>query len=559
VPSKPRLLVLDRGPSTLADLEPGLSAQFDLVLVHSVANALAELRESPVAGLLVAGSMFPGLRWAGLMLQADEVLDAIADGVAVIDASGQALWANPAFWELVGDNRTATAAESLRAASLSEPGGGSFQLEDASRPGGTVLKFAGPRFIRVSRSPLSGEGPGDAPTVLLTRDVTDEVMQQQKLVAIHQAGEQLADLTPEDLGQLSRDDREDLLRYHILQHMKDILGQNTLEVRVREPGTDRLLPLVTVGMTRQAEGRELFAHAEGNGVTGYVAATGKPYLCEDTTTDPLYLEGAEDTRSSLTVPLLNHGEVIGTLNVESATPNAFRDRDRQFLEIYARSVASALNTLELLDAEQRQAAWRSVEAFNRELALPLDGILNDATSVLDRYGGHDEDILARLHHLLACAREIRTLIPKVGSSLVPGGPGRDDRPPRLAGVRILLVDADEAVRRSAHVLLGQEGAIIETAALGHEALALARQASYSVALVDIRLPDLDGFETFTRLREVQPDLPVILMTGFGYDPSHAIVKARQAGMLTALYKPFRADRLYEVVEQVARPAGSVGS
>jgi DNA-binding NtrC family response regulator len=100
---------------------------------------------------------------------------------------------------------------------------------------------------------------------------------------------------------------------------------------------------------------------------------------------------------------------------------------------------------------------------------------------------------------------------------------------------------------------------VETAAAGHEALALARQASYAAALVDIRLPDLDGFESYTRLREIQPDLPVILMTGFGYDPSHALVKARQAGMLTALYKPFRADRLIEAVEQVIRPGGPVGS
>ncbi len=71
-------------------------------------------------------------------------------------------------------------------------------------------------------------------------------------------------------------------------------------------------------------------------------------------------------------------------------------------------------------------------------------------------------------------------------------------------------------------------------------------------MVDIRLPDLDGFETFRRLREVQPGVPIILMTGFGYDPSHSIVKARQEGLQTVLYKPFRADRLMEAVEQAMR-------
>jgi DNA-binding NtrC family response regulator len=71
-------------------------------------------------------------------------------------------------------------------------------------------------------------------------------------------------------------------------------------------------------------------------------------------------------------------------------------------------------------------------------------------------------------------------------------------------------------------------------------------------MVDIRLPDLDGYEVFRRLRQVQPGVPIILMTGFGYDPTHSIVKARQEGLQTVLYKPFRADRLMEAVEQALR-------
>jgi DNA-binding response OmpR family regulator len=63
---------------------------------------------------------------------------------------------------------------------------------------------------------------------------------------------------------------------------------------------------------------------------------------------------------------------------------------------------------------------------------------------------------------------------------------------------------------------------------------------------------MDGFETFKRLREIQPSVPIILMTGFGWDPTHSIVKARQEGLQTVLYKPFRADRLMEAVEQALR-------
>jgi CheY-like chemotaxis protein len=178
--------------------------------------------------------------------------------------------------------------------------------------------------------------------------------------------------------------------------------------------------------------------------------------------------------------------------------------------------------------------------------------------VLDRYAGHDEDIIARLRHLLYRAREIRSLIHKAGSTIVPQPKQTRAVPaPRLAGARLLVVDADEAIRRSAHHLLGCQGANVETARDAHEAIALMRQAPYSAALVDIRLPDLDGYEAFKRLREVQPNVPIILMTGFGWDPTHSIVKARQDGLQTVLYKPFRADRLMDAVEQALRTTSTV--
>jgi DNA-binding response OmpR family regulator len=335
--------------------------------------------------------------------------------------------------------------------------------------------------------------------------------------------------------------------------MKDLLGLDYIEIRLLDKATGRLVPLLSEGMSPLAANRELMARKEGHGVTGFVAATGQSYVCPDTTKDALYIEGAAGARSSLTVPLVYHGTVIGTLNVESPQANKFDDRDRQFVEIYGRNIASALNTLELLQAEKESTASASVQAISREVALPLDDIITDATTALDRYAGHDEDIIARLRHLLYRAREIRGIIHKVGSSIVPQ-PKRITAAPaaRLSGTRILVVDSDEGIRRSAHHLLGIQGATVETARDAHEALALMRQTAYSTALVDIRLPDMDGYEIYRRLRDIRTQVPIILMTGFGYDPTHSIVKARQEGLQTVLYKPFRAERLMEAVEQALR-------
>ena len=52
-------------------------------------------------------------------------------------------------------------------------------------------------------------------------------------------------------------------------------------------------------------------------------------------------------------------------------------------------------------------------------------------------------------------------------------------------------------------------------------------------------------------------MPLVLMTGFGYDPGHSIVKARQAGLQAVLYKPFRLDQLLDTVETVMRRSGPV--
>ena len=558
VAEKPQLLVIERDTPSDPSARAHLSDHYEVVAVRTMARALVLLREQKFAGVYVDTAQLSAVRWAGVLIQADEILEAIADGVAVVTPDLKIIWANPEFHSFSDPAGKVLGNQFYRALGNPEilgPDPCPFKTAVATKaPANSALRIESNRYLKVTVTPVFDASDILTHLIALTREITDETQQQLKVNAIHKAGDELAELTPDELVELGVEERTDLLKFNIVRHMKDLMGLDFIEIRLLDRVSGKLTPLLTEGMTPIAAKRELYAQTEGNGVTGYVAATGQSYLCPDTTSDKLYLEGAAGARSSLTVPLTYHGTVIGTLNVENAQPKAFDDRDRQFLEIYARNVASALNTLELLQAEKFNVATASVEAISRELALPLDDILTDATTILDRYAKHDDDISARLRHLLLRAREIRSLIQKVGTAIVPeqrrpGGSG----PLRLASSRILVVDADEAIRRSAHQLLGTQGATVETACDALKAIALAREAHYSAALVDIRLPDLDGYETFKRLRDIQPGVPIILMTGFGYDPTHSIVKARQEGLQTVLYKPFRADRLLEAVEQALRP------
>ena len=331
--------------------------------------------------------------------------------------------------------------------------------------------------------------------------------------------------------------------------------------------TGELIPLLEVGMLAEAAARKLYASTSGNGVTGFVAATGKSYICEHTLEDPLYLEGVEGARSSLTVPLILHDQVIGTLNVESPEGGAFTESDLQFLEIFARSVAVALNTLELLAAEKASTAAASVEAIHSAVALPVDVILNDAVNIMERYIGHEPDVVERLHRILRNARDIKQVIQKVGQSLSPTQAqpvsGLTESRPKLVGRRILVVDDDESVRSAAHALLERYQCVVETAHDGYEACLMVRNlvggSAYDVIIADIRLPDMSGYELMIKLVDMMQQVPMVLMTGFGYDPGHSIVKARQAGLQHVLYKPFRLDQLVSIVESTIDAANSFDS
>jgi CheY-like chemotaxis protein len=317
-------------------------------------------------------------------------------------------------------------------------------------------------------------------------------------------------------------------------------------------------------MDPEAAVRVLYALPQNNGVTGFVAATGKSYLCEDTTEDPLYLQGVRDAKSSLTVPLVLHDEVIGTFNVESLQARAFTESDLQFLEIFSRDVAVALNTLELLAAEKFGAAAESIEAIHSAVALPVDEILNDAVNVMERYIGHEPEVVERLQGILRNARDIKQVIQKIGQKMAPAQAHpqvtETEQKTLLHGRRILVIDADENTRTAAHNLLERYGCVVETAHDGIEALSMVRMmidGEYAVIISDIHLPDMNGYDFMLKLKEMMDPVPLILMTGFGYDPEHSIVKARQAGLKAVLYKPFRLDQLISNVELIIKSPDAI--
>jgi CheY-like chemotaxis protein len=535
----------------------------DVVTADSLEDGLQLLQQDEFSGVFLLGKA-PAA--AGCLLEAGGLIEQLPDGVVLLSPRLEILWANNRFRELAGRSGSVTGLnfyEAFGSPEILGPDFCPFHTALGSRGCARSTLHVGEKsYFTVDAKPVFEHDELETPAylVVIVRDVSQEILQRQKLNAIYHAGLELGDLTPEEILQMPFGDRIELLKSKILHYTQDLLEFETVEIRLVDKRTKRLEPLLADGMQPDAEKRTLFAEPQGNGVTGFVAATGKSYLCEDTQNDPLYLPGAKGARSSLTVPLILHDEVLGTFNVESPRPGAFDDNDLQFLELFSREVAVALNTLELLAAEKMTTATESTERILREVADPVDEILNDAAWLLERYIGHDPDVCDRLQRMLKRTREIKQLIHKVGAAIAPPvkhvpGPQRQIKP-ELLHKRILVVDSDESVRRAAHELLERVGCDVETAHNGEEAFLMVRRFPYDAVIADIRLPDMTGFDCVKHLREIKTKLPLILMTGFGYDPSHSIVKARQMGLQSVLYKPFRRDQLMTEVEKAV--AGSKG-
>jgi CheY-like chemotaxis protein len=277
-----------------------------------------------------------------------------------------------------------------------------------------------------------------------------------------------------------------------------------------------------------------------------VAATGESYLCRDTASDPLYIEGSPGAGSSMTVPLKYHDEVIGTLNVESPRPNGFGPEDLQFTELFSREIAAALHTLDLLTAQQFCTAAQSIDAISKRIALPVDDVLGSAAVLLKKLGG-DEESAEHLRRILAGARAVKDSVKTVARDMAAESDGPAGETP-LAGKRVLVVDPDERIRKSAHLLLGRLGAEAETTGTASEGVALLTDAPFDAVLLDIKPPDMGGYEAYRRLREAREQgPPIAMMAVFGYDAGHAIVKARQDGMKHVIFKPFRQEQLVNAV------------
>jgi DNA-binding NtrC family response regulator len=114
---------------------------------------------------------------------------------------------------------------------------------------------------------------------------------------------------------------------------------------------------------------------------------------------------------------------------------------------------------------------------------------------------------------------------------------------------ILIVDDDDDFRFSMSRMLELHSYKVLTAVSGEDALKVARNKTIHMAFVDIKMKEMDGLATSLKLKEINPDIQIVLMTGYRDEVKSLIDAAIQNGALKCLYKPFKLADVREMVNQ----------
>jgi two-component system response regulator FixJ len=121
----------------------------------------------------------------------------------------------------------------------------------------------------------------------------------------------------------------------------------------------------------------------------------------------------------------------------------------------------------------------------------------------------------------------------------------------MAAERVIyVVDDDPAVRRSLERLLDAAGFQVASYATPKAFLGVAGDLPVGCALLDLRMPEMDGLEVQAQLLRINPDLPVIVMTGQG--DVQAAVRAIKAGAMDFIEKPYSDDALIAAIESALK-------
>ncbi len=122
----------------------------------------------------------------------------------------------------------------------------------------------------------------------------------------------------------------------------------------------------------------------------------------------------------------------------------------------------------------------------------------------------------------------------------------------MSRANVMIVDDDQDLAESLAELLEMSGCTVTTAANGREAVLTHGKRDFDVTFMDVRMPVMNGVDSFFEIRKLKPDAKIVMMTGF----KEAIVaKALEAGAAGLLNKPFAIAAMLAIVDEAGLAGG----
>ena len=191
---------------------------------------------------------------ARTLRRADNIIAALERGIAVLNADFRILWANTPFRKWCPDDPIGqTFPSAIGPFTLLWPDTFPSALALSGQTVSVHLLHSNSRHLDLNITPIR-DNDAIHELVVVCTDITASVIRQQKLDALHRAGQELAALDTELLSEMSVCNRAELLKLNLQRHIHDLLQYNVIEIRLLNPRNRKLEPLLEEGMTPDAAG-----------------------------------------------------------------------------------------------------------------------------------------------------------------------------------------------------------------------------------------------------------------------------------------------------------------
>ena len=111
---------------------------------------------------------------------------------------------------------------------------------------------------------------------------------------------------------------------------------------------------------------------------------------------------------------------------------------------------------------------------------------------------------------------------------------------------VLIVDDDKGIRFTLEGIIDDEGYMVRGAEDGYQAIELVKEIDFQWIFMDIRMPGINGVETYLEIKKISPNSRVVIMTGFSVE--ELVTQALEEGVFAVLYKPLPVEQVLDILK-----------